>query len=286
MICNGMNGPNSAGSCRILKAPGFSGTALVLNGITQGSIIEGISIDGAPGNQGDGVQIIANSIVLRDVTVVNQGGNGIYIGEEPVRDGSQANSFLLERVRSARNKGNGYVIRKEDIAGPHWSDANAGTMTNCVAQFNGADGLLVGAAIDNTFIGMLLEQNLGYGVHLSAGSGEQVFIGGDFNEGNHKGNVQIDADSSLSSYFVGTDTGSSIVDNGRQKSYFLNRSFGLTVGTRFPTLAQPSRLVIRRSLAIVGFQWAIVVPAASICEPMGGPGSTLYVCERGHWAAK
>lgn len=288
LICEGSSSPTDAmaGSCTIFKARTFSGAALLLGPATEGALIEGVQVDGAPGNRGDGIQILANSIALRDVTVANQGGNGIRIGEDVQRDGTQANSFLLDRVRSLKNGQNGFYIHKEDVIGPGWSDANGGTMINCVAQANLGDGLRIGKAMDNTFIGMLTEANGGYGVHLVAGAGNQVFIGGDLNEGNHAGNVGMERGNVLGSYFIGTDTGAAVTDKGSPRSEIWNRFFDLKGGT--PRGESGAGLAIGQSVIYSGKG----APSGSCRTGSlytridGGVGSTFYICEGGRWASK
>jgi hypothetical protein len=269
-----------------LKSRSLNGVALYFGPSTQGSIVEGLEVDGAKGNGGDGIQILANSIVLRDVAVVNQGGIGIRIGEDQLRDGTQANSFYLDRVRSANNGSHGFYIHKQDVTGPGFSDANAGTMINCVAQMNGGDGLRVGKGIDNTFIGFLSELNQGAGVHLLAGAGEEVFVGGDLNEGNKGGNVLLDQGNSLGSFFFGTDSGKTVTDNNSAKSAFWNRSLGLTGGTT------SSEVSGNLAIGQVAVETGKGAPTGSChtgslyMRSDGAAGSTLYICEAQHWTGK
>jgi hypothetical protein len=303
LVCEGATGLTGSihGACRIKKSSAFTGPAIYLGPATQGSLIEGLEIDGAPGNQGDGIQVLANSIALRDVAVVNQGGNGIRIGEDAVQNTTQADTFYLERVRSANNHGHGFYIHKQDVY-KDFPDANAGTMINCVAQVNDGDGLRIGKGLDNTFVGFLAEQNAGAGVHLVAGAGNEVFIGGDLAEGNTRGNVVLEAGNVLESYFFGTDTGSTVLDNGKPKSIFWNRSLGLSgplsIGRTTPSPGV--KVDVNGSVSITGDlavgQSAIqngtgspsgkCRPASLYLRTDGGPGSTLYVCETGHWTAK
>lgn len=293
LFCAGATGLTGSmhGSCRIKKSRNFVGNAIFFGPVAQGSIIEGLEIDGDPGNNGDGIQILANSIALRDVAVVNQGGNGVRIGEDTVRNGTQANSFYLDRVRSASNGGHGFYIHKEDVAGPDWSDANAGTMINCVARLNGGDGFRIGKGINNTFIGLLSEGNRGAGVRLTRGAGAEIFIGGDVNEGNGAGNVLLDSGNALASYFFGTDTGAAVKDSGRPQSVFLNRSYGLAgpieIGPSQAPIANAPASVARSVVQSGSGQPMAACRSGSLyLRTDGGPGTTLYVCEQGHWAAK
>ena len=244
-------------------------------------MIEGIEIDGSEGNTGDGIQILANSVSLRDVAVVNQGGVGVRIGEDIVRDGTQANSFYLDRVHSANNKGHGFFIHKQDTTGPGWSDANAGTMINCVAQQNGGDGLRIGKGINNTFVGFLAEDNKGAGVHLIEGSGNEVFVGGDLNEGNAGGNLVMEHGNPLGSYFFGTDTGKNVTDNGTHKSLIWNRTLGLTGGMK----TESGNLAIGPSIiqSGTGSPSGTCQTGSLFLRADGEPGTTLYVCEMQRW---
>lgn len=287
LLCEGSSGLNGSihGSCQIKKSATLNGNALFFGPHTRGSIVEGFEIDGAPGNGGDGIQILSNSIVLRDVAVVNQGGNGIFIGEDVVRDGTQSNSFYLDRVRSANNRGHGFYLQKQNVAGPNLPDANAGTMINCVAQANGGDGIRIGKAIDNTFVGFLSEFNKGAGVRLLAGSGVETFVGGDLNENNEAGNVVIDA-GAIGSYFLGIDTGTSVKDSSTFKSIFWNRNLGLTGGWTNPEAG--GNLSVGAAMLQSGRGMA-PEPCESgslYLRTDGGPKATLYVCESRHWIAK
>lgn len=286
MSCNGAIHPNAGGSCRILKASKVNGPAIFFGGSTQGSVLEGIAVDGQPGNIGDGIQILANSIALRDVSVLNQGGNGVYIGEEQTRNGTQANSFFLERVRSVGNQGAGFVVKKKDITGPNWPDANAGTFINCVAQSNKGDGLVIDMSTDNTFIGTLSEGNGGAGLHLIAGTGAHVFIGGDFNEGNKGGNVLIDPGNVRPSIFIGVDTGSSVADNGNIKSYFLGSLSHMPGGVALPPGGAGLSVGSAQVLSGKGAPSGGCNPGSLYLRSDSGWGPTLFVCEHGRWASK
>jgi hypothetical protein len=159
-------------------------------------------------------------------------------------------------------------------------------MINCVAQFNGGDGMWIGRATNNTFIGIELEANQGYGLHLLAGSADQVFVGGDFNEGNRKGNVLIEPGNNLGHYFIGTDTGRTVVDKGSYRSFFLNRTFGLTGGQPVPQASADLAIGQAQILSGRGEPNGACRQGSLYLRTDGGRNSTLYVCEEGHWARK
>ncbi len=184
------------GPCTFKKASTINGPAILLTGNSvRGSVLEGITVDGEPGNRGPGIQGTTSFFTLRDVLVRNQGGDGIVIGSDTQLDSLDAVFSRLDSVTSRGNSGRGFYISQRVVSGGY-NNANGGVWTNVVAQSNSGDGFAVGCATNNTFVGITAEGNGGIGLHFLAGSARNRVFGGDLNEGNRAGNLKFDSGSS------------------------------------------------------------------------------------------
>jgi len=173
---------------------------------------------------------------------VRIGKDGTYVN---------ANSTELHHVTSQYNGTHGIYIHDGVAIGP--ADANAGTLTQCFAQYNGGDGIRLGHAFWVTVLNCLTELNSGYGLYLSGTSNNGYpecryanIVGGDFNEGNTSGAVY---DASYFSSFLNPDNAAipTTEPTGLQGAGYrnticprLNNLQGLTVQTgtgTFPLVA-------------------------------------------------
>lgn len=207
------------GATVFLKDSALNGPVFVFDGAgwgsgSGGSSMEHCVVDGEPGNGGNGINILATNVTLRNVSVFNQGNDGIRIGQDAT--GVNANSFLLDKVTSSYNDNNGVYIHDETGGLP---DANAGTTINLFVQNNAFNGLVVGNSYYNTFVGTLAETNTGYGIVVKSGSLGNVFVGGDSNEGNDGGNFVIES-GAVDTQLYGHEYGTSFSDAGTNSVWF------------------------------------------------------------------
>jgi len=157
--------------------------------------VSDLLIDGIAGNGGNGIDILGQGVSLENVWVQSQGNDGIRIGSDT---GVNCNSWNLINVTSTLNTRRGLYIHDNT------PDANAGSSVNLQATLNGEDGLRIGKAMWDTFIGTLTEGNTGWGVNVAPGSlfnGYHVFTGGD-SESNTAGDFQFTADATRNTAIV------------------------------------------------------------------------------------
>jgi hypothetical protein len=140
----------------LLKDGNFDGIELA----GEGSVMQGIQVDGETGNGGDGVIVGSGRIALRDVTVTSQGNDGIRIGDD---DGTNCNLWRLSNCVCVGNTGHGLYIHQETDAVP---DTNAGLVLGYDGRSNGGDGIRINNSFDNIFHGVTVQSNTGYGVHV------------------------------------------------------------------------------------------------------------------------
>lgn len=154
----------SLGRTRIIKDGNFDGLT-----ITAGSVaISGVHVDGKSGNSGDGISIEESRCVLRDVSVTNQGNDGLRIG----KGSANKNLWRLYNVLSLNNGNHGIFI--DDSTGPN---ANAGVAVGLDLRDNDGDGLQIANSIDNQFLGLHSAGNAGYGINLdSSAQGNNFFF--------------------------------------------------------------------------------------------------------------
>lgn len=146
------------GATRILKRGNFTG--IVVRGAAQ---LLDVVVEGAPGNGGDGVQVLGGRSLLANVTSVLHGQDGIKVGDYAV---SGANTNLW-RVRNCISRANGrhgcFISHEGETTTP---DVNAGTIEGLEVSYNAVDGLRIGEAVDNTITGLASQSNGGWGYHL------------------------------------------------------------------------------------------------------------------------
>jgi hypothetical protein len=309
MITGGAGSPVAL----IKKKSGMNGPAIEFSNVqAQGSAMLGLDVDGEPGNRGDGILIAANSIVLRDVGVTHQGGNGIRIGVDA--PSVNANSFLLERVRVFLNHGDGLYGNDNTPGGvPGPPDCGAGQIINFTSMWNDGDGLAIKNCVNWMIMGGNIERNKGCGLHMiyagpGYAAGYHTILGLDLNEANAKGNLCRDRGVRGSWFLgVGANRGSTEPeDNGEAGGgIYLTSTVARfstlqgTVSSKFNAIGQPSsergwnpypgeyeidgRPVLMSGRGAPGGDCP---QGALYLRADGGRNSTLYVCEGGHWAAK
>jgi hypothetical protein len=172
-------------TAHFVKHASVSGNAFLLSG--NGIVFNGGGVTGQTGNTGDGIQITGNGVVLRDSVIKSMGGNGIRIGSDTT--GANANLFLLDNCTSTNNGGDGIYIHDNPSGAPN---ANAGSIVNPYVGSNTGNGLRFGNAIYNTVIGGSYEANTQYGLYFDAQAQYNFRYGGD-SEMNTVGDVYISA---------------------------------------------------------------------------------------------
>lgn len=178
---------------RFIKAASMTGPAIKIN--SRGRIVGG-GLECQVGNSGDGVWLSGNNAQLSQFMVKGAGQDGVRVGV----DGTyvNTNSCYLDHVISVNNGRHGIYLH-DGVSNPS-ADANAGTLLNCEAAYNGGDGIKVGRAWWWTIINALTEVNTGWGLNLSnvVTSPDTVaecryanIFGGDFNESNVSGSLNV-----------------------------------------------------------------------------------------------
>ena len=163
----------------ILKLAALNNYAVVFAGAAAlGSTMEGITVDAAPGSGGSGIRILANSVELSRVSVFDQAVDGIVIGDPGAA--TNCNSFVLRRVVSRGNAGNGLTVSSNNGAAPN---ANAGTVISSAFLGNGGDGVYLNNVLFPSLIGNVYEGNTGYGLNATVVTQSLTLVGGD-SEGN------------------------------------------------------------------------------------------------------
>lgn len=153
--------------------------------------VSNLGFRGLAGNTGDGIFITARKVALNNVIVTGMGQDGVRIGNTTT--GTNANLWRLSNVQANANTRYGFYVNHNNGGLP---DCNGGTSIGCSAQNNGADGLRVENASQNTFVGLVVETNSGWGVYIGSDSTNTVLIGGDNAEVNTLGNLYNAGESS------------------------------------------------------------------------------------------
>jgi hypothetical protein len=170
-------------------------STMTTNGITinERAWVSGGGLFCQNGNTGDGVALVGNTAKLDNFLVHGAGGVGVRVGTTA---GGNFNSFQLDHVTSQYNGSHGFYIHDGKAA--EGADANAGTLTQCMAQYNTGDGFHLKHCFWNTLLNCLSEQNTGWGLFISstvngavAESRYHTIIGGDYNEVNTAGVASI-----------------------------------------------------------------------------------------------
>jgi hypothetical protein len=199
----------------------------------RGSSIEGITFNGQTGNTGVGILISANWIKLQDVVVTGMGSHGIRIGVDSPSNVDGADFWVLNRVQSGYNLGDGINIGGQTLTGGY-ANANAGQATAVSSQGNIGDGFKVGWAINNVFMDSDAEANHGYGIHLAANSGRNTIIGGDAHEHNVLGDCRMDF-GAFQSLIMGIDCGGGWSSSSADTRNILLSYLGSGFGTLAPS---------------------------------------------------
>jgi hypothetical protein len=199
---------NNVGATELIKAATLTSAAIVVN--SPGVRLENFVLRGAVGNTGDGVQVSANSATLDSVSVFAMGQDGVRIGLDA---GTNANSWHTVNCRFFNN--GRYGLNVSDSVYPTLPNASAGTWLNCVSQGNTNDGIRVGNATLNAFLGGVLENNGGCGIRFNGqGCNYNSVIGVDFDSGNAAGKMRIETGAVYNRVDAATLFDSEIVDNG------------------------------------------------------------------------
>lgn len=195
-----------ASQTRIIKAAAMTTAALSTTGVSIK--LRDFAVIGLAGNTGDGIEILSNGVTLTNVRSNLMGGNGIRIGSNT---GVNANDWALYSCITNGNTGHGLYIHDSV------PNANAGMSLNLTTQSNGGDGVNVGLAIVNTFIGTLAEFNTGWGCRVAPAidnQGKHTFVGGDY-EANTAGQFNLSVHAFLNYVQIGGyAAGPLVVDEG------------------------------------------------------------------------
>jgi len=177
------------GASKLLKSASLNGPGVRLT--YKGAIIEDLSLDGQPGNGGDGISIEAGFCLLCGLMVIRQGRDGIRVGT----DGSEnSNLWYIERVNSIANVRNGFHFHSGSY------NANAGTAVHSAAILNQVNGFHLERALSNTFLNALSENNTGLGFYFGSYASRHVLLnaypdsngaGGFYFESSTRNNVYI-----------------------------------------------------------------------------------------------
>ena len=211
------------------KASSLHGPLFMIEGNGgNNSIIENLLIHGISGNTDNGIDVLANSVTVRNVGVTGMGQDGIRVGDDAGTYNS--NRCRLDQVASYSNGRYGIYLNSDSNAAS-WSaatpNANGCTITSPFVANNASDGVYVYSAGANTLVGGVYEQNTGHGIHIGGWAQWIMVFGGDINEANTAGDVLIDAGATSNpqgNMFVGNDIGT-YTDNstGSQQTLLVNQ---------------------------------------------------------------
>jgi hypothetical protein len=165
----GMSRENTTAS-RIFKKSTMTTAAIKIT--TSNVTLENFALTGQAGNTGDGIWVNQQFAVLQNLTINTMGGNGVRLGD--VAGASQnCNIFGFYNVRSSANTFNGFYFDSTT------TDAGGGTLVNCLADLNSADGFRFDRSQLNTLIGCVAEANTAYGVSFASGARDIWWYAGD-----------------------------------------------------------------------------------------------------------
>lgn len=173
----------------ILKKSTLNGTAISIYGSNaNGTRISGGGVYGDVGNGGNGIDILANDVVLDNVYAHECGQDGIRIGS--ATESINCNSYLLINPYCNGNDRHGIYV--SDSFGPS-INANAGTIVAPRCVGNTDDGIQIEVANATTIISPLVELNGGAGIRAGFNCSGLTIVGGDVAEGNVGGDIVRDA---------------------------------------------------------------------------------------------
>lgn len=164
----GLSRENTTAS-RILKKSTMTTAAIKITG--SNVTLENFALTGQAGNTGDGIWVFQQYAVLQNLTINTMGANGVRLGDSV---GTQnCNIFGFYNVRSSANAANGFYFDSTT------TDAGGGTLVNCFADLNGADGFRFDRSQLNTLIGCVAEANTVYGLSYGDGARDVWWYAGD-----------------------------------------------------------------------------------------------------------
>lgn len=175
------------GASRLLKSGNFTG--VVVNGASQ---LLDVTVDGAPGNGGDGVQVLGGRSLVRGVAAINQGQDGIKVGGYSGQTTANTNMWRLENVIARGNGRHGVFIAHEGMAAA--PNNNAGTALGIEASANAQHGLAMSETFDNQIFGLCSQTNGGQGLYLG-NYAKGNFIAQPYTEANTAGDGLLDTGS-------------------------------------------------------------------------------------------
>jgi hypothetical protein len=180
-----------------LKASTFNGNGFTIT--APAVYLANFAIEGQTGNGGDGISIENNTSTLENISVHNQGNDGVRYGTDTV--GVNVNKFQARNLICHSNHRHGVFLSAPDAFGS--SNCNAGLINGLNVQTNLGEGLSIGYAAANTITGIVAELNSSYGVGLHTGASQNAFFGGDINENNDAGvyDLQVDAGAEQNAFY-------------------------------------------------------------------------------------
>ena len=234
LIGEGVAITNAQSPSEFRKGAGIAGDGFILSG--QGTTVEGVAFRGVAGNTGDGVVVKANRITFRDCGFYAMGNDGLRIGTDAGLE--NVNLWMIDNCKAKSNGRHGVHVSEGATTLPN---SNAGTCLHLDAQANGADGLNFGYTALNTIVGGAYQQNVNYGLRLSANSRNNAIYGGDY-ELNTISQIRIDSgsiDNFISSYtllFSAVSRGATTDPN----TFLFGDRVEVPVGITFPATAVAS----------------------------------------------
>lgn len=174
-------------------APGKAATILRSSGafdvivLAGGAQLHNLSIEGLPGNQGDGIVVLGGRTMVRDVSVFGQGRDGLKIGDQSP-SAANTNLWRVTNVISRGNRRHGLYVAHEGKG--NLPDANAGLLCGFEASYNGGDGLRLGETVDNQLLGVAVQSNAGVGIHLTSMARGNVLLA-PYAEANKQGDILL-----------------------------------------------------------------------------------------------
>lgn len=231
-FAGGMGVQIGAPSSAFIKVTSTSFSGPVVKFTGDGSCMSNGGVVGFSGNTAQGIQILANSVSLRNVGVGGVNGIGFIVGDDVIA--ANTNCFLLDNCRAYSNGAYGFYFNSTTVN----VDCNAGTVINCDASLNGSDGFVSKRCFKNTFVSCTAQLNIGTGFRFTAQSSGHKMFGGDQDEGNALGasNIVVEAGSAGNCFFGCDDAG--FIDNGTD-TLFVNRlqsrirALALGIGTDY-----------------------------------------------------
>ena len=217
----------------IKKASTLNATAISIT--AQGTKITGGGVYGVAGNGGNGIDVLANSVVLDNVFVHECGQDGIRVGSST--QNVNCNSFVFINPYCSGNDRHGIYISDSFAASVN---ANAGTIIAPRLIGNTSDGIQVEVAYSNTIISPLTEGNGGAGIRAGFQCYGLTIVGGDVAENNTAGDIIRDVGSKcveiLGSRYVNPSNSDLYIDI---TTAHINSSIGSTgIGFGVPAIGE------------------------------------------------